>query len=66
MTALLYALRDVFAENPKAPQVANGIEFALHFKVDNPPPMCRKLPRLSIKEGEHMSKPEGALVRCRC
>ena len=56
MTALLYALRDVFAENPKAPPVINGIEFALHFKEDNPRPMCRKLPRLSIKEKEHMSK----------
>ena len=56
MTALLYALRDVFAENPKAPPVINGIEFALHFKEDNPRPMCRKLPRLSINEKEHMSK----------
>ena len=56
MTALLYALRDSFAENPRAPPVINGIEFALHFKEDNPRPMCRKLPRLSIKEKEHMSK----------
>ena len=53
MTTLLYALRDVFAENPKAPAVTNGTEFALE---DSPRPMCRKLPRLSIKEKEHMSK----------
>ena len=50
MTALLYALRDVFAENPKAPPVINGVEFAPHLDEINPRPMCRKLPRLSIKE----------------
>ena len=56
ISALLYALRDVFAENPKAPPMIDGVEFALHFKDDNPRPMCRKLPRLSIREKEHMSK----------
>ena len=56
ISALLYALRDVFAENPKAPPMIDGVEFALHFKDANPRPMCRKLPRLSIREKEHMSK----------
>ena len=54
--ALLFALKEVFADNPKAPPMIEGVEFALHFKHSNPKPLCRKIPKLTVEQKEEYSK----------
>ena len=53
---LLLALQEVFAENPKAPPMIQGVEHALHFRDRDPKPICRRLPRLSPQQKETFSK----------
>jgi hypothetical protein len=54
--ALLLGLQEVFAENPAAPPLIPGVEFTLHFATDDPRPVCRRVPKLSLDKKEAMSK----------
>ena len=60
--ALLFALKDIFAENPKAPPLVKGVQHALYFKDQDPVPLSRKLPKLSPQQKEVFSKETMAML----
>jgi hypothetical protein len=56
LNLLLYAYKEIFAENPKAPPLIDGIEHALYFRHNDPVPVRKKIPRLSAEQIEVMEK----------
>jgi hypothetical protein len=54
LQVLCFVFKDIFSINPKAPPEIKGIEHALYFKTNNPKPHRRPLPKLSLKELQHM------------
>ena len=56
LQVLCFVFKDIFSINPKAPPEIKNIEHALYFKTNNPKPHRRPLPKLSLKELEHMDK----------
>ena len=50
------ALKEVFADNPKAPPMIEGVGFALYFQHDDRKPHCRRVSKLTMEQKADYSK----------